>query len=56
MIKIKKKAIIGIYISGENKTVEMLNSAFWSITFSIPLPSETVTNIEGILPTKVAII
>ena len=39
----------------ENKTVEILISAFLSITCSIPLPRATVTNIEGILPIKVAI-
>ena len=51
-----KKIIIGMYISGENKTVEILNSAFSSITFSIPLPRATDTNIEGMLPINVAII
>ena len=54
MIKIIKKAIIGIYISGENKTVEILNWTFLSITLSIPLPKAIATNIEGALPINVA--
>ena len=55
MTRITKSENIGIQISGEYKTEDMLSSAFWSITFSTPLPRATVINIEGALPIKVAI-
>ena len=47
-------ASIGIYMSGEYiKSIILGASKFWSITFSSPLPIETIKNNCGIIPIKV---